>query len=93
MKTIENKSLSDSTGEYKYSQIIANRVKLTPPGGFNDLGEMKTRLKVLDVLENSTDNIDFEDADFALVKAVMSPSYAGWPAVTKELVELLDIFA
>lgn len=70
MKTIPNKkftiSLGDQSQELSYVELCKTAISSTPRDGFG-LQDYSQRIKILDVLDNSKDIIELEDADHALL--------------------------
>lgn len=58
-----------------------------PPNGFT-VEEMESRLRIKEVLDNATDEIDLEDADAKKLKTLVEDSR--WPAVNEELFQILQ---
>lgn len=89
MKIVVNK-----TTTIKYRDNLLSRVELlklvvnhATERGIT-ISDMRTRMRILDVLEGSGDNINIEDADFTLMKKLFDQY--GWLQLHKDIIELAD---
>lgn len=87
MKRIENKKLSLSGSVENYADLIMLCMNHPPQGGY-DIAEMRKRIKVMDVVAESGDSIEFEDADFACVKQCVSDMR--WGFAHKDILDFID---
>lgn len=90
MKTIKNKTtqlkISEKEGFADYRFLLKQVVNAPSQGGYS-IEEIKTRLRITDLLEGEGD-IDIEDADFKKLKELFD-SYK-WAIVHKDVVELSE---
>lgn len=91
MKKLENKTTEIANGEEKltYAGLLKIVLMVTPQGGYS-LTDMKTRLKLTDLLEKANGEIELEDADYTYLKPLLSNMK--WGVVNKGIIELCDDF-
>lgn len=95
MKTIKNTKTetvtlmisSDVIEQCDTKAILLFALYQQPSGGFS-LEEMESRLRIIDTIKNSEDEIQLEDFDAKKLKQVVIN--ARWPAINKELFEVIE---
>ena len=84
MKTVKLRSL----GPYATKAIIKDIVSNAPPGGIN-LAQMRSRVRILDVLEKAEDTeLKLEDADHQALVDVFN--LASWSKADRDLLQIVD---
>ena len=91
MVTIKNKSFNVSVGdnqqEVTYQELLLNAVRAIPQGGFSP-EEMRARIRLLDVIDKTTESFEFEDADFAKLKPLVNQ--ARWVLLDRQVITFVD---
>lgn len=90
MKTLALATFKIGEQEVKYADLVKSCINNVPQGGMN-AQEIKTRLRLLDVIEKATDTADFEDADAARLKDLVAGMT--WAVVAPGIVEFCDAVA
>jgi len=91
MKSFPNQTTEVKDGEknFKYSDLLKIVLMVHPQGGYS-IADMKTRLKLTEVLENADGEISFEDADYNYLKPLVNAMK--WNGIHKDLISLTDDF-
>ena len=87
MKTVDNKKLNIPGNVKKYSDLIMLCVKNPPQGGYEVL-EMRKRIRVMDVIDEENELLEFEDADFDCIKQCVKNMR--WGFAHKEIINFVD---
>lgn len=87
MKKLENKIIQNGDKQIKYSELLSTCLNQTPKEGFTP-SEMRSRLRILDVLANANGEIELEDADAAITKKLVSEMR--WVVLSKDILEFTD---
>ena len=92
MKKLVNKvtslSKDNKGGLMNYADLGKLCVNQPPQGGFN-AEEMRSRLRLIDVLEAAKDEIELEDADADKFKALVA-NMNTWGVLHREILEFID---
>lgn len=91
MKQLENKTteIKSENEELKYSDLLKAVLMVQPQGGYS-VTDMKTRIKLTDLLEKSNGEIILEDADYNYLKPLVNNMK--WNIVHKNIVEMTEDF-
>lgn len=87
MKSLALPVLKIQEQEVKTSDLLKNCLNAPPQGGLTP-EDMRKRIKVLDVLEASTDTLELEDADAETLKACVGEMR--WTLINKDILHLCD---
>ncbi len=89
MKQLQNRTTEIKNGEeaLKYSDLLKLVLMVQPQGGYA-VSDIRTRLKLTEILEKSNGNISLEDADYTYLKPLVNNMK--WNGVHKDLVEFTD---
>lgn len=87
MKSLALKTFKVGDQDVKYAELIKNCLNFAPKEGL-DAENMRRRIRVMDVLDKSTDTLELEDADAETLKSVVS--LMPWAVLSRDLLEMLD---
>ena len=87
MKSLDNKSITAGDKEIKYSELLKTCLNVVPKEGFTP-SEMRTRLRILDILEKANGTIELEDADSQLTKKLVADMR--WIVLSKDIVAFTE---
>lgn len=91
MKKLENKKTELPFGDktYSYSDLIKAVLNVAPAGGFG-IEDIKTRLKITDIIEKSNGEIQLEDSHYDYLKPLIK-SFR-WGVLHNDIVQFNDDF-
>ena len=87
MKTLENKKFPNGAEEISYANLLKLCVNQTPKEGFSP-SDMRTRLRILDVLEKANGTIELEDSDSKITKDLVAQMK--WTILSKDILTFTD---
>jgi hypothetical protein len=89
MKKFENKTteLRAEEKNLTYNDLIRYVVNQLPQGGFTP-EEMRSRMRILDALNDDSKEIELEDADASLLKTLIKSSK--WMTIHQDILDFED---
>jgi hypothetical protein len=95
MKTITLKNItttnqiSKQTIEFSYKDLIYTCLNIPIKDAFT-IDEMRKKIRILELLEKSTDIIEVEDTDFLIIKESINSMDGKWTMLTKDIIDFVD---